>query len=91
MSVAATATTDFQTRHHSLFPNKNLLQLKIREVRQRLMAESQTGDRDLVGHGSETSTSIANDGTGGAETRDAAALPVIATTSADTAGAGDSN
>jgi len=44
-NVAATATTDFQTRYHSLFPNKNLLQLKIREVRQRLMAESQTGDR----------------------------------------------
>ena len=56
------ATTDFQTRYHSLFPNKNLLQLKIREVRQRLMAESQTGDRDQLSRGAgEAGVSAASD------------------------------
>ena len=70
-SVAATATTDFQTRHHVLFPNKNLLQLKIREVRQRLMAESQTGDCDQSSHGGEVGMPVASDSsTGGIETRD---------------------
>ena len=63
LCVVASATTDFQTRHHSLFPNKNLLQLKIREVRQRLMAESQTGERDpqQAGRGGDTSTLMAGD------------------------------
>jgi hypothetical protein len=41
---SATATTNFQSKHAALFPNKNLLQLKIREVRQRLMAESQINE-----------------------------------------------
>ena len=64
--VIAAATTDFQTRHHSLFPNKNLLQLKIREVRQRLMAESQTGgDRSDTG-----AAATSNSGAGGSETKD---------------------
>ncbi|CAG9112811.1 unnamed protein product [Plutella xylostella] len=34
------ATTDFQTMHMDVFPNKTSLQLKIREVRQKLMAQS---------------------------------------------------
>lgn len=35
------ATHEFQQLHKELFPNKNTLQLKIREVRQRLMAQSE--------------------------------------------------
>ncbi|GJQ67993.1 hypothetical protein Trydic_g10649 [Trypoxylus dichotomus] len=34
------ATTTFQAQHSDLFPNKSTLQLKIREVRQKLMANS---------------------------------------------------
>ena len=91
LCISAAATMDFQTRHHSLFPNKNLLQLKIREVRQRLMAESQTGtgDRDQPGRGSgETGTSVAFDGAAGAESRDQS-QPAVATSSADTTGVDD--
>jgi len=43
---AATATSAFQAKHQTIFPNKNLLQLKIREVRQRMMAEAQAGNGD---------------------------------------------
>jgi len=35
-------TTEFQHRYEETFPTKNCLQLKIREVRQKLMALSQT-------------------------------------------------
>ena len=58
--VVASATTYFQTRYHSLFPNKNLLQLKIREVRQRMMAESQTGERDQPVRGGTDAGSLAS-------------------------------
>lgn len=34
------ATTSFQALHTDLFPNRSSLQLKIREVRQKLMAQS---------------------------------------------------
>lgn len=34
------ATSTFQTQHKDIFPNKASLQLKIREVRQKLMAQS---------------------------------------------------
>ena len=40
MFPSASATSDFQARHKDLFPKKALLQLKIREVRQRIMAEN---------------------------------------------------
>ena len=88
--IAATATTDFQTRYQSLFPNKNLLQLKIREVRQRLMAESQTGDRDQSGRGNEASTPAASDVTGGGDAREQSQRPVP-TTNTEGVGGGDSN
>ena len=39
--ATASATSAFQAKHQTIFPNKNLLQLKIREVRQRMMAEAQ--------------------------------------------------
>jgi len=35
---SAEVTWSFQAKHHDIFPSKNLLQLKIREVRQRMMA-----------------------------------------------------
>ena len=40
MSITAQATVAFQTKHHDIFPNKMCLQLKIREVRQKMMAQS---------------------------------------------------
>ena len=36
----AAATVAFQERHSDIFPNKAVLQLKIREVRQKMMALS---------------------------------------------------
>ncbi|CAH1796196.1 unnamed protein product, partial [Owenia fusiformis] len=39
---SATSTAAFQEKYHEIFPTKNLLQLKIREVRQKMMAESST-------------------------------------------------
>lgn len=38
--VTAQATAAFQQRHRDVFSNKNTLQLKIREVRQKLMAQN---------------------------------------------------
>ena len=40
-NLVAQATTVFQAKYQAIFPTKALLQLKIREVRQRMMAESQ--------------------------------------------------
>ncbi|XP_021963990.1 mucin-4 isoform X2 [Folsomia candida] len=37
------ATSSFQTQHANVFPNKACLQLKIREVRQKLMSTNQSG------------------------------------------------
>lgn len=37
---SAQATSNFQQQHVDIFPNKSSLQLKIREVRQKLMAQS---------------------------------------------------
>ena len=37
------ATAEFQSKHSQLFPNKVCLQLKIREVRQKLMASAGGG------------------------------------------------
>lgn len=38
LSLSAQATAAFQHRYRDVFPNKSTLQLKIREVRQKLMA-----------------------------------------------------
>jgi len=89
--VTAAATTYFQTRYQSLFPNKNLLQLKIREVRQRLMAESQTGDRDQPGRGADGRVSVAGDGVAqGSDTREESERSVP-TADNDATGVGDNN
>ncbi|CAN7982624.1 unnamed protein product [Ixodes hexagonus] len=40
---SAQATAAFQQRHREVFSNKNTLQLKIREVRQKLMAQNNQG------------------------------------------------
>lgn len=40
---SAQATAAFQQRHRDVFSNKNTLQLKIREVRQKLMAQNSQG------------------------------------------------
>lgn len=37
---SAQATSNFQAQHMDIFPSKATLQLKIREVRQKLMAQS---------------------------------------------------
>ncbi|KRX65378.1 Protein capicua -like protein [Trichinella sp. T9] len=42
MFPSATATTQFQTLHAEVFPTKQILQLKIREVRQKVMASVQS-------------------------------------------------
>ncbi|RZF39984.1 hypothetical protein LSTR_LSTR002387 [Laodelphax striatellus] len=42
------ATTAFQSEHADIFPSKSSLQLKIREVRQKLMAQSNTTPHALV-------------------------------------------
>lgn len=39
---SAQATSNFQAQHIDIFPNKMSLQLKIREVRQKLMAQNHT-------------------------------------------------
>ncbi len=50
--LAAPATSAFQTKYHDIFPNKNCLQLKIREVRQKMMAE--TNVEDIVNNSGAT-------------------------------------
>ena len=40
----APATAHFANRHADIFPTKTCLQLKIREVRQKIMAESKVHD-----------------------------------------------
>ena len=43
LNVFVKATAEFQSKHSQLFPNKVCLQLKIREVRQKLMASAGGG------------------------------------------------
>lgn len=45
------ATTEFQSGHADIFPSKSSLQLKIREVRQKLMAQSNLTPHALVSPG----------------------------------------
>ena len=42
LNTLAQETAEFQQKHAQIFPNKNTLQLKIREVRQKLMATTPT-------------------------------------------------
>ena len=46
---SAQATSAFQSKYHEIFPTKVCLQLKIREVRQKMMAS--TNMEDIVGAG----------------------------------------
>ena len=46
----AQATAVFQASHQDVFPTKICLQLKIREVRQKIMAEMQSDSPDAAGN-----------------------------------------
>ncbi|XP_052060621.1 protein capicua homolog isoform X1 [Mytilus californianus] len=56
---SAQATASFQAEHASIFPTKTCLQLKIREVRQKMMAQSAAVERAATG---EDSNSIGSTG-----------------------------
>lgn len=50
--IAAQATATFQTKYQDIFPTKTCLQLKIREVRQKMMAQSAAQEAAALGGGS---------------------------------------
>ena len=50
--LSAQATAAFQGKHVDIFPSKACLQLKIREVRQRMMAEMKFDEKDEVSRAS---------------------------------------
>jgi len=56
------ATASFQTKHADVFPSKVCLQLKIREVRQKMMATSSTCSTPTVPNGSQAVTHGAQNG-----------------------------
>lgn len=47
--LAAQATAAFQTRYSDIFPSKVCLQLKIREVRQKIMQTATPSDASILG------------------------------------------
>ncbi|OTF80687.1 HMG box containing protein, partial [Euroglyphus maynei] len=51
-------TNEFQRKYHDIFPNKNTLQLKIREVRQKLMSFNMTDNSVATTTGNSNSTTI---------------------------------
>ena len=66
MNLQLQATGDFQLKHSEVFPNKLCLQLKIREVRQKMMASTPSATEDsttlaksIKVQGAEASTSAA--------------------------------
>ena len=61
------ATAEFQSKHSQLFPNKVCLQLKIREVRQKLMASAGGGGGagQVANQGVGGAFQVANQGEGG--------------------------
>ncbi|XP_046344637.2 protein capicua homolog isoform X3 [Haliotis rufescens] len=55
----AQATAGFQSKHQDIFPTKVCLQLKIREVRQKMMAQSAAATKDFEeGHGPLTPNTL---------------------------------
>ena len=50
--LTAQATATFQAEHATIFPTKVCLQLKIREVRQKMMAQSAAVERAATGEDS---------------------------------------
>lgn len=56
------AITMFQLKHKTVFTNKNKLQLKIREVRQRMMAEMPTTKEAEEGISQEPRNNASSDG-----------------------------
>ena len=48
-NFSAQSTAAFQAKHQEVFPNKGCLQLKIREVRQKMMAETKFGSIEEEG------------------------------------------
>ena len=61
--TTAQETAEFQMKYSTIFPNKNTLQLKIREVRQKLMSTTPTTPNPI-------NTSQANDQNGGGQQSD---------------------
>ncbi|XP_055958697.1 protein capicua homolog isoform X1 [Patella vulgata] len=53
-------TATFQSQHSDIFPNKTCLQLKIREVRQKMMAQSAAAMKDFEGYPPSTASSPAS-------------------------------
>ena len=53
----AQATASFQAKYQDVFPTKSCLQLKIREVRQKMMAQSAAVEAAVTGHGTQSSES----------------------------------
>lgn len=65
-SFLAQATATFQAEHANIFPSKTCLQLKIREVRQKMMAQSAAVERAATGEEvNQDSTGSANSNQGG--------------------------
>ena len=55
---SAQATASFQAKYQDIFPTKSCLQLKIREVRQKMMAQSAAVEAAVSGHTSQSSESV---------------------------------
>lgn len=58
---SAEVTWAFQAKHQDVFPSKNLLQLKIREVRQRMMA-SMSGSTEMERSSGPSASTVATSG-----------------------------
>jgi hypothetical protein len=64
LSFTAQATATFQSRYQDIFPTKTCLQLKIREVRQKMMAQSAAQEAAALGgpgEGGDNSSQSAGD------------------------------
>ena len=55
--IPAQATASFQAKYQDVFPTKSCLQLKIREVRQKMMAQSAAVEAAVTGQGPQSSES----------------------------------
>ena len=57
LSTLAQATASFQAKYQDIFPTKSCLQLKIREVRQKMMAQSAAVEAAVSEHRSQSGES----------------------------------
>lgn len=69
--ILAAATTSFQLLHQEIFPSKSILQLKIREVRQKIMQHSRDEDAEegCMSPGGPQSTKIVGNSRSQANTK----------------------